>query len=233
MANADVKVWGRIRQLLQGFDQASSGDEESMTLTEQLEQLVALGSSAYEETTKIGRSFKAGITAAVAAVVAIPTTAHMYAIYNNEPDGGRSYIVDRIWAQNVVSTAVVCQAQILALVGQVREVAPTDATPANTLVKLNGYGSQGSNKVDSKVISILTATALPATTGLAGLWMPQGQSATKPSAVGTPGYGLEAVINGRIIVPPGRYFAMHVLANVIGETFVCGVEWHEKSIKLG
>src|SRR6185312_9432965 len=173
--------------------------------------LVANGASAYGEITKMGRAFKAGTTTAVAAVVAIPTTAVGFAIYNNEPDGdGRSYIIDRVWAQNAVSTAVASQAQILVLVGQVRENAPTNAMPANALVSLSGMGGQ-----DSKVRAILTATALPGTTGLAGYWMPVGQNGVKPGVAGTPGYGMEAWVNGHIIVPPGRYFAIHVLANVV------------------
>lgn len=222
----DVTMNGLIRQPLQGIDQLSSGAIQTLMLNEQGEQLVALGASFGEEITRLGRSYKAGITAAVAAVVAIPTTAHMFAIYNNEPDGGRSYIIDRIWAQNVVSTAVVAQAQLLALIGQVREAAPTDAMPANGLLSLSGMG-----KKDTNVRAILTATALPATTGLAGYWIPAGMNATKPSAVGTPGYGMEAFINGRFFVAPGRYFALHVLANVVGETFVAGVEWHERKVR--
>src|SRR6185503_9335081 len=119
----------------------------------------------------------------------IPTTAVGFAIYNGEPDDGRIYVIDRVWAQNVVSTAVACQAQLLALVGQMRETAPTDAMPSGGLISLNGMGGR-----DTKVRAILTATALPATTGLQGSWLPVGQSAVKPGVTTTPGYGAEAII---------------------------------------
>src|SRR3954468_15916914 len=99
-----------------------------------------MGASPYGEIPRLGRAYRVGPTAAVAAVVAVPSTACMYAIYNNEPDGGRSFIIDWVSAQNVVSTAVAAQAQLLLLVGQVRETAPADATPAGQLVKLNGLG---------------------------------------------------------------------------------------------
>lgn len=223
---ADVKMTGRIRPLLRGIDQGSFGDDEQISLNEQGEQIIAMGSSQYGEIVKMGRAFKAGTTTAVAAVVAIPTTAVGFAIYNNEADGdGRAYIIDRVWAQNAVSTAVACQAQIIVLVGQVREAAPTQAMPANSLIALNGMAGQ-----DTKVRAILTATALPGTTGLQGYWLPVGANGVKSGVAGTPGYGMFAEINGRIICPPGRYFAMHVLANVVGETFQMGIEWHEKLI---
>lgn len=226
----DVKIIGRIRKSLEAIDFGAPGDDEQITLTSQLEQLVALGASPYGEITRIGRAFKTGTAAAVAAVVAIPTTACMYAIYNNEPDGGRSYVIDWVAAQNVVSTAVAGQAQILLNLGQVREASPTDATPAGALVKMNGLGGGTS---DTRMRSILTATALPATTGVAAAWFPWGLSAVKPGVAGTPGYGIWAPVDGRIIVPPGRYLAMHVLANVVGETFVVALGWHERQLQLG
>lgn len=223
----EIKILARVRKLLESLDQSAPGGEDTLIMNEQNELLVALATSQYAEIVRIGRAFKAGTTTAVAAVVAIPTTAVGFAIYNNEPDDAKCYIIDRVWAQNVVSTAVVAQAQLLALIGQVREAAPTDAMPANSLIALNGMGGK-----DTRVRAILTATALPATTGLQGFWLPVGQAATKPSAVATPGYGMVAEINGRIVVPPGRYFAVHVIANVVGETFQLGIEWHEKNFKV-
>jgi hypothetical protein len=220
---SDVKSFARIRELLRSIEQRAGGDDEQLGLDEQGNLLIIPGGAAYDEITRAGRAFKAGTTTAVAAVVAIPTTAVGFAIYNNEPDGGRNYFIDRVWGQNVASTAVACQAQLLALVGQVREAAPTDAMPANSLISLSGLAGK-----DTKVRAILTATALPATTGLQGYWLPVGQNGTKPGVAGTPGYGMEALLQGRIVVPPGRYFAVHVLANVVGETFQLGIEWHEK-----
>ncbi len=224
----DAQLHGYIRKLLEAIDSVAPGtDEQPIVLNSQLEQLVASGASPYEEITRVGRSFQVHTAAAIAAVVAIPTTGHMLAIYNNNPDGGRSFIIDFVGASNVVSTAVACQAQLLVNVGQVREAAPTDAALAIT--KLNGVG--GGN--DTMARTILSGTALPAGTGLAANWMPWGPSVGKPGVTTTPGYGLWASVDGRIIVPPGRYFAMHVLANVVGETFLGYIGWHERQLALG
>lgn len=222
----EVKGLGRIRKLLEGIDAGSPGDDEQLALSGQLELMVAPGASPYGEIVRIGRAFVINDTVAVAAVVAIPTTAIGFCIYNGEPDGGRSYVIDWVAAQNVVSTAVVAQAQIIACLGQVREAIPTNS--AMVVKKLNGVGP-GS---DSKVLSVLT-TALPGTTGIAANWFPLGMSAQKPGSGTTPGYGCYAPVDGRIIVAPGRYFAVHVLANVVGETFVHWIAWHERQLVLG
>jgi hypothetical protein len=36
-----------------------------------------------------------------------------------------------------------------------------------------------------------------------------------------------------MILAPGRYFAVHVLANVVGETFLVYIGWHEAALTLG
>lgn len=225
----EMKILGRIRKLLEGLDAESVGNnDEQVALNQQLEQLIAQGAAPYQEIVRMGRAFFTNTAAAIGAVVAIPTTAVMFAIFNNAEDGGRSLIIDWVGATNVVSTAVATQAQLIGLVGQVRETAPADA--ALVIKKLNGLGS-GQN--DTKVRTILNATPLPATSGLATNWFPLCQSVGKPGVAGTPGYGLFAELNGKIIVPPGRYFAMHVLASVVGETFLGYIAWHEKQLTLG
>lgn len=224
------KLVGRVRKVFEAVDaETPSKDLADLTLTQQLELLVALGAAEYEQVIANGRAVWTGTTAAIAGVVAVPTTAHMLAIWNTEPDGGDSLVIDFVAAQNVVSTAVASQAQILVNQGQVRETGPADA--ALTFKKCNGMGQVG-KAVDVPAITILNATALPATTGLAANWVPVGQNGVKAGAAATPGYGMYEKLNGRFICPPGRYFAMHVLANVVGETFVTFMGFHRKRMAL-
>lgn len=224
----DAHIIGRVRKLLEGIDGSSVSDNEQITLTPQLEQLVAAGAAPFREITRMGRAFAVSNVTAAAAVVAIPTTAVNLAIYNNAADAGRSLIIDWVSAQNVVSTAVASQAQLLVCVGQLRETAPTDLGLA--IKKLNGYGG---GSADTVVRTITSGTALPAATGIAANWFPYGPSVGKPGAAGTPGYGLWAPVDGRIIVAPGRYFAVQVIANVVGETFISQIAWHEAQLNLG
>lgn len=220
----EVNIFARVRKLLEALDVSPADVVVQPTLTQQLELLVAQGAAQHQELTRTGRTVQVHTSAAIAAVVAIPTTGHLLSIYNNEPDGGRSFIVDWIGASNVVSTAVATQAQLLAYVGQVREAAPADA--ALTITKLNGLGS----KADANILSILSGTALPAGTGLAANWFPWGDSVSKPGVAGTPGYGLWKRVDGAIIAPPGRYMGIHVMASVVGETFLGYIAGHMKQI---
>lgn len=222
----DTKIIGRVRKLSEGIEAEGLGNDEQLVLTQQLELLIAQSAAPYREIVRMGRAFQVHTSAAIAAVVAIPTTGAMLQLYNAEPDGGRSYVIDSVAASNVVSTAVASQAQLLCLVGQVREAIPADA--ALTITQLNGMGN-----TDTRARTVLNATALPAGTGLAAYWFPIGPSVGKPGAAGTPGYGLWQDVNGRIIVPPGRFFAVHVIANVVGETFLAYVNWHEVQLTLG
>lgn len=224
----EVRMLGRIRKLLDGLDAVAAGHkDEQIALTPQLEQLVAIGAAPYREVTRMGRAFYVNTTAAIDAVVAIPTTAHMLALYNNEPDGGRSYVIDWVACSGVAKTAAAGQQHIIGNIGQVRETAPTDA--GLTIKKLNGVGTGE----DTRARTILNATALPAATGLAANWFPLGPAFGSPGAAATPGHAGWCDVGGRIIVPPGRYFAMHVLADVVGSTYLAYIGWHELQTQLG
>lgn len=225
---------GRVRKLAEGLDAVSVGKEdEQITLTQQSEQLFAPSATAYQEINRMGRQFYIGTTTAVAAVVAVPSTAVLLALYNNEPDGGRTYVIDWVSALNAASTAVATQATLLVLPGQVRETAPTDS--ALIPKKTNGMGSVTNAVVqrgDTKALTVINTT-VAANTGIAANWVPVGPSAVKPGVAATPGYSIYADINGRFLVPPGRFFGVTVLASVVGETFTTYIGWHEKQLTLG
>lgn len=224
----DVKVIGRIRKVLEGLDAGAQSDDEQLTLTQQLEQLVAHGAAPYQEIARAGRAFQITTTTAVAAAAAIPSTAGGLSLYNGEPDGGRSYIIDFISANGVATAAAAGHAQLLALIGQVREAIPTNS--ALIPKKMNGLGG-GTN--DTKARTILTGTGLPATTGVAADWFPVGLGIERAAAASVPGAGLYWVSEGRVIVPPGRYFSMQVLADTTASTFQLCIAWHEKQLQLG
>ena len=226
----ELKALARIRKVLDAVDATGIGEkEDQLTLTQQYELLQAAGATPYQEIVRVGRAFYTGTTAALAAVVAIPTTAVLLALYNNEPDGGKSLIIDWVAASGVAKTAAAGQQQMLGLLGQVREAAPVDS--GIIVKKANGLGN-ATNKVDTKALTILNATALPATTGIAGNWFPIGPAFGSPGAAATPGNGTWQGVDGRFIVAPGRYFAIHVLADVVGSTYQGFIGWHEKQLTL-
>lgn len=223
----NVSMHGKVRSLGDAVGQLGADVEHIVRMTEQGAQLMAPDGSPWEETVRAG-AFELHTVTAIAAVVARPTTAHMLALYNNETDDGTVIVIDRVWALNEVSTAVASQCTLLGCLGQIREAVPTNQTTV-LQTSLNGKGVS-----DPKTLSILNATALPAGTGIAGNWrvLPSITGGIKTGAATTPGYFANAAVDGRIIVPAGRYFAAHVMANVVGETFTIGIEWHRKNSKI-
>jgi hypothetical protein len=224
----DIKIVARIRKLLEAIDaEVPGGDPRDITLTPQLEQLVASAAAPYREIVRAGRAFFVNTTTAVASIVALPTTAVTLALYNNEPDGGRAYVIDWVGGINIVAGAATGQSEIIANLGQVRAAVPTDAALA--IKKLNGMG--GGN-VDSRARTIVGGTALDADTGQASRWFPLGPAVGKPGAVAV-GPSLWVPVDGRIICPPGRYFALHTFSDVVTDTFQLYVAWHEVQTQLG
>jgi hypothetical protein len=223
---SEVQVNGRIRQLLEVLDDLAVGNDDlTMGMGPHRELLVALGASSYQESVRNGRAFWVNTTTAVASVVALPTTATALAIYNNEPDGGRSYIIDWVAAQNIVSGAATGNSTIIANLGQTRAAVPTDAGLA--IKKANGLGLGK----DTRAMTI-TAGTVDAVTGVAANWFPLGSSVGKPGAVAV-GVSIWVPVDGRLIVPPGRWFATHTFSDIVTDTFQMYIAWHEKQLRLG
>jgi hypothetical protein len=228
-----TKILGKIRGIF--LDLLPSGrEEEQFHLTGQAEQIVAFGASYYQEIVRQGRAFMANTTTAVASVIAVPSTAYGFAIWNGESDGGRSYIIDQIGALYTVNGgAALVHNGIIACLGQVREALPTCTNPA--VKQMNGMGNS-----DSKVKVILAADnpyaggagTVLSTTGIAGNWTPIGNSVN--SAVNAlPGFQSVVNIDGRIIVPPGRLLLVHTLGSVNTSSAQLYIWWHEKVILNG
>jgi hypothetical protein len=223
---SDSKLLGNVRGLIQDVLLPTNRDEQQLSLSGQDEILSAYGASDYQEDVRNGRAFWVNNTTAVALVTAIPTTAVNIAIYNNEPDGGRSYVITQVTAQSLAGGAVQYHAGIIGLLGQMRETAPSNS--AMTVKCANGSG-----KLDTRVRHIVAATTLPGTTtGLQHQWFPLTNTATS-AVVSLGGMGLRANVNGRYIVPPGRYFAVHVLGSAVGSTWMMSIWWVEKQLLLG
>ena len=221
---SDSRLLGKVRGLQQDTLFPTNREDQQIQLSGQETLIGAYGASDYQEDVRNGRSFWVNNTTAVAAVIAIPTTAVNIAIFNNEPDGGRSYVITMVTAQSLAGGAVIYHGGMIGLLGQVRETAPTAAM---TIKCANGSG-----KLDTRCRPIVAATTLPATTGLAALWFPLGNSVNS-SVVSLGGMGLRCNVDGRYIVPPGRYFAVHVLASAVGTTWMMNIFWTEKQLLMG
>ena len=195
-------------------------------LSGQGEQEMANSVEIHQETTRGGRSFWVAnaIGTPVSALTAIPTTAACISIYNNEPDGGRSYVINYVWAYNVaVSSLTIFHAGIIGCLGQVRDAIPTAGAP---VIKQANSGG----KLDTRCRPVIAAMGAGA--GLATNWFPIGDT-WHNRVVTLTGHGKYVPIDGRIICPPGRYFGVHVLASITTNTYIMGIGWTEKQLVLG
>ena len=229
-----TKIFGKIRGIMMDLLPAGREDEQPH-LSGQAEQLIALGSAPYQEIVRQGRAFMANTGTAVATAIAIPATAVFgFIIYNNESDGGRSYMIDQIGALYTVNSGnALAHVGMIGCLGTVREAVPTAA--AITPRQLNGMGN-----MDTKARFVLTgdnawalgATLAPPTSVFTANWFPIGNS-VNTAVNALPGFQTVANLDGRIIIPPGRLFAVHTLGSVITSSAQIFISWHEKVIVNG
>lgn len=209
-----VKLWNRITETEISAEATAAG-----------EALVVAGMAPYEETTRAGNSFHCTATAAVAAVVALPTTAAGIGLYNSASDGGKSIIIDALYAIQDTGHSTLGQNILIYVVGQTRVAALS--TPL-VIRRNNGNGATN----DSIAIIKAGGAILDSVTGVAIGWIGVGQTSNQ-SLVSLPGQSLWADLGGRIIVPPGRQFGLNVLSSNVENTWNCGIMWHEKQLTLG
>jgi len=234
---SDISYLGKIRGLNIGESDEVGTETTQIAMSGQGEQLSGFAAAQYQEEFRRGRSFWSNNlpAAPIAAVTAIPTVAYILAIWNCEMDGGRSYIIDYVWAHFVVIPAALVHMGIIGCLGQVRDVVLGGAAPIPTVAQNVGVirSSNGTGAKDTRArVTIGGAPNMPATSGIAANWFPIGDSTTS-AVVSLPGPGLWSQVNGRIVVPPGRVFAVHVLSSVTTTTSIMGIGWTEKQLTLG
>ncbi len=204
-----------------------TGAEVKLQSSEGADGFVVPGGSLYEDITRAG-SFHFHTTTATAGLTAVPTTAVNCAFRNTADDGGRSMIIDAIYAMQVGNAAASLSGfSIIYVLGQTR----VDALADGGLIprKNNGMGPS----TDTVCIMSLTGTALDAVTAPdATVWQPAGPGIFQ-SIASLPGMMIFNEIDGRIIVPPGRILGVHVLAGTTTATWNMGIMWHEKVLTLG
>lgn len=174
------------------------------------------------ELTRRGRGWQTMATSAVAALVVRPTTVAALEIYNGN-GAGLALVIERIFTQNLVSTAVNSNGGLWAMI-TAPKAAPSSASLAlrgkaglTTYGKINGYGGGVVNAVGTTVVD--------------NGWFPYGPNYTASNAA-APGGSFEADIAGALIVPSGCSLCVHVVGSIVGDTYCSGVDWYEEYIDL-
>lgn len=186
---------------------------------EEQELLVSQGLPPYTELSRRGRGWQVMDTSATAAVVVRPSTVAGLTIYNGETGAtARSYVIDRAWAFNLVTTDAVHTFSVWGCLHPAGFTAPTADITA--IKSMNGGTYAGSAIVDTG--ATVTDNG----------WFPLvGAPIGNPGTV-TPGTAAVAEIAGRIIVPPTGAFSINVVASLVGDTFTHGFSWYEVLLDL-
>ena len=170
----------------------------------------------YAEMARLGEGWSVMSTAAVAALVVRPSTLALITLWNGETTGGKSYIMDRAFAHNLVGVANSSYGIWLCVhpAGMAAVTADITAIRGNT-----GKGYNGLAKVD------VGATVV------ADGWFPWG-NAGHAVTVTVPGGQVEVLVDGRLIVPPSAGISLQVVADATGATFTSGFSWYEKKLSM-
>lgn len=206
----------------------ATGDDAYLVTNSRGDLLVARALPDLAELVRMRQSYVVSLDqagTAVAPLVALPTTAAgagTMSILNGEQDNGKIYILDSLFCHVVVAAAA---ATPLTLAGMLtigkfsNATAPvSDLTPRGTA----GQAYKGSAVVDLAYAGTLVDDG----------WQPFGTSAQAIAA--SIGMTYEVPINGLIVIPPGHFFTMGVIANTVTTiTVKFGMRWHEVQLPIG
>ena len=168
----------------------------------------------YAEMARRGNGYATMATAAVAALVVRPSTTAALEIQN--VTAGKVMVIDRLFSHELVTstTGLGGGAVIYAMVTRPVPVLITDAALA--INSLSGKAPLGKQ--------VFTAAS---TTVADNGWFPYGTTVKKESAGAVvPGGGLEALIEGRLLVPAMCSLCLHVVSGYVGDTFTSGVAFY-------
>lgn len=201
------------------------GTEKSLECSESGALFTAQGAAPSEELGRNGTLFTARSITAAAGVISLPTTAAIVSLFNTAASGGKSAVIDAIFAVAIAAHTTLGQSGMIFVLGQT-----SVASNAGALVirKMNGLGPTS----DSVCLAADSATALDAETGVAIGWVPIGPT-VNAGVVSLPGVVLYVPVDGRIIVSPGHLFGVNVMTSNVQNTFQCGILWHERQLTLG
>lgn len=211
-----VRSEGKIRA---GTD---AGEEKTIALTDLGDQFVVQANTPYAELTRQGGGYSAIATAAVAALVVRPGTVAAFTLWNGEAVGGKSYVIDRLFTHNLVSTNALSFFGLWACVHPAGMVNPgIDIARSAT----NLTGNSGKTYGGSAVVGV-------GETVVDNGWYPWSPSVEVTTAGVLPGAHMVAEVAGRLIVPPQGGISLQVVASLATEDFTTGCSWYEVQLDL-
>lgn len=198
---------------------SNDGGDVGFRANELKEQIVSQGLPPYTELTRQGDRWKVAIATPIAAIVALPTTLANLEIKNQTSN--LSFVVDAIWSWQLLGTAVVWSHTPWAQVGVAAQSAITG------LVVYNSNGTAGYTSTAATPLG----TAITQTVVANGWEVFPGSTMNFGLAAATPGGANVGMVDGRLIVPPGKALHVSVTGSVnTASAFHCGASGYFAAI---
>lgn len=211
---------------LRGIRDGGSGEEVTLKTTRHGSLLAAQYLPTGVALTAKGDSWQVMTVTAAACIVVRPDTdddTHL-TLWNGEAAGGKSYIIERVFAHALVSDNAMGFFHIWLCVHPIGMAAVTgDITAICSNRGIANYGGNALCDIQADVDD--------------DGWFPYGGvmgKACETEGTGVlPGSIVCAEINGRIIIPPTAGLSILTVASDATTTCVVGVHWYEQVIDLG
>ena len=198
------------------------GEEKAISVDPAGGQFVVQAGTPYAELTRLGGGFSAIATSATNALVIRPSTLSQITLWNGENAGGKSYVIDRFFTHNLVSTNALSFFGIWACVHPAGMTDPGEDIAASAT---NVTGNSGKRYNGLGVIAVAEAV-------VDNGWYPWSPSVEVTTATILPGAHMVVDVEGRLIVPPQGGISLTVVCSLVTQTFTTGLSWYEVQLDL-
>lgn len=208
-----------MQTTIRGIRGGGSGEEVTIKAERNGALHVSQALPPYTLLTALGKGYMVYNTNALTALVVRPSSLAMLTLWNGESGGGLSYIIDRLYAHQIVSGSA--QAR-WGMWGMIHPVG-TGSVSADlaTIDSYRGIATYGGNARADSADSVTDHG-----------WHPWGNSVDTEEIAALMGSQVDVRPEGRVVIPPGSAFSVTVVSSTANEDFHVGIGWYEVQLDL-
>ena len=213
-----------ITSLLKGLVRNSDAVERPVSVSAKGSLFVVQSMPDYAQLVAEKRVWRANETAATASVVALPTTAALFTVGNNEPDDGLWYVVIAAYGFNSANAVAIDNFALAGCISQQRALTGgIDVTLARDIAAGTGVVNQLGGSIVYSGNAILDAGV----TITDDRWFPLGMNSGSTAVNSATGGAVFNWLHGLVILPPKTLFGMVSTATSTSNTTRKGLIWAE------
>ena len=197
----------------------STGKTVSLKATKEGDLYIAQNLPPYTLATAAGRGWQVQATSAVAISTTIPTTTAMGTLYNGETGGGKSYVIDRLFANTEAWDAGNYNMFFFWICIHPVMTKPTsDITPKGLRGGDVNYGGKAVFDIGATVVN--------------DGWYSRANSERTANGNVDGMANIDHAVEGKIVIPPECGLSVNVGGNDTNITAQVGVSWYEVQLDL-